>query len=529
MTALTAATWVSWARELPPEAVAGLGAAAAFLTIVAIAAQVSARRIVHELHDVEAELVDPRTGLLPQAAVRVRLGAELAWAATSRTPISVAVLRIRGSRFVHAAHVLRHSMREEEQAFVLRDQHVAVELWGADAQAAATGVARIGDDLARAGHPVVDAGIASAPADGSDVETLLAAARRDLRPVDDVLDRVRAGRARVGARGELRLLANILPWFIAMGVVLLAAWRLLPAAIEASLADDLVGVDLAVALVAAIGLPVAAAFVLAAGWNWGGDAVPRSRPYARAGWRTLGAVALVVAAPLAWGIFLPGAPAPAADGFGATLALAAVMVLVLVQARQLVYVGAPALLVLLVVGAAVTWAGVDVWEMPVVANAGRLLAAAVVGALLAKCIERSSWVVVLALAVAAIDVWSVYADSGVTNQLLGDGGDGAHRVVDYLLLAGPVVGGAPMYELGVTDLAFVALFLAWAADWRVDLRVTTAALVAALWGAFVVAEAVDETLPALPFLSVVMVLLVAVRSVRLRSHATRWGSTNTGV
>lgn len=265
---------INAARDLPVEVIAALGALTGFLVIFAIAAQLSAWRLRRELLVAEEELVDAKTGLLPRSAIRVRLGAELAWASTSRTPVAVAAMRIRGSRFTHAAKVLRHAMREEEGAFLLGEQRVALELWGADPEAAAVATRRLGDDLARAGHPVVDVGVACMPRDGSDVETLIAAAERDLRPVDDP----RAPASDVGADGRARgavghaasLLLGVLPWFAAMGLLLLVTWRLLPAAIDPAIDGGRSGSELLYAIVAAIGLPLGAALLHASCWNRGG-------------------------------------------------------------------------------------------------------------------------------------------------------------------------------------------------------------------------------------------------------------------
>ncbi|MCW2959727.1 MAG: hypothetical protein JWM90_114 [Thermoleophilia bacterium] len=525
MTQLVAASIQDQAADLRPEVVAILGALAAFLVVCAIGVQLSARRRTIELRAAEEELVDRDTGLLPRSAVRVRLGAELAWASTSRTPISVAIFRVRGSRFVRAAHVLRQSMREEEQAFLLRDQHIAVELWGADADAAAAGVARIGADLVRAGHPVVDAGIACSPRDGSDVDTLLAAARRDLRPIDDPLeDHGTRHRTWSATRHQGLLLRGILPWFALLGLVLCTAWRLLPAAIDASLTNQLDGADLLIALVAAIGIPIGAAFVHASAWNLGGGPAPRSRPVMPAGWRALGLIATAIGIPLAWGIFLPDTPGGLSEGFGASLALLALVVLVLLQARQLVHVAVVPLVAVLLLGAGITWVSIESWDLPVLANAGRLLAAAALGALFARCIERASWLVMLAVLVSAVDIWSVTSESGVTNDLLE--GDGGGRLLDLLLFTGPVVQAVPLFEIGVTDLVFLALILCWSADWRVDLRLAVPLLVGATWVALLAVELSDRTLPLLPFLAAAMLVVTGIRSLRLRAQSRRWHTTS---
>jgi hypothetical protein len=514
-------------RTLPPEVVAALGALAAFLAVFAVAVQLSARRMRRELFDVEEELVDRETGLLPRSALRVRLGAELAWASTTRTPVAIAVLRIRGSRFVQAARALRHSMREEEAAFLLGDQRVVVELWGVDASEAAGGTRRLGEDLARAGHPVVDVGLACSPRDGTDVDTLVAAAQRDLRPVDDPRHpglHVAGDGTAHGAFGHaMAVLAGVLPWFMAMGLLLLLTWRLLPAAIEPALAGSRSGEDLAYAIVAAVGLPLGAALLHVSCWNLGGGVAPSSRPVGPAGLRTAIVLAAVIGTPLAWGIFAPEVPEALADAFGASLAMLVLVVLVAVHGRQLVHVVAPVLAVLVACGGVLTWATVELSSYPVVANAGRLLLAAALGALLARLVERASWIVLLALLAGVVDAWSVYSDSGLTNRVLDAAGTAeGDLALDLLLFTGPIVDGAPLFAFGVTDLVFLSLFLAWSHDWRVDMRVAAGAMLAATWATLVAAEATGDVIPMLPFLSTAIVFVVALRSVQLRRRVASW-------
>lgn len=516
---------VEWARELSPTLVGALGAAAAFLVVLATAVQLTARRLQRELHGAQEELVDERTGLLPRSAIRVRLGAELAWAAASRTALAVAVLRIRGSRFAHAAHALRHAMREEESAFLLGDQHVAVELWGADAGAAKAATARLGEELARAGHPVVDAGIVSAPRDGSDVDTLLTLARRDLRPIEDPRPDAAPRTAQPPGRLGYAVLAlgiALVP-FVALAALLLLAWRLVPAAVEPVLGDaGRSSSELVVTLVTLLGLPLGAALLHATCWTVGARQLPRSRPPRQWGWQPALAISLVVALPLAWAVLVPGAPAAFTQAFGATLAVLVLVVLALLHARQLVHVPIAALAGLAVAGAAVTWISVESLELPVVANGGRLLLAAGLGAGLARLVERSSWMVFLALLAAFVDVWSVFADAGVTNQLLDAADDSGSRIVDLLLFTGPAIGDVPPFAVGVTDLVFLAMFLSWSHDWRLDMRIVAAAMLAATWAGAVTAEVTAAAVPMLPFLAAAMVLLLAVRSLRLRGRVAAW-------
>ena len=520
---------LNMARDLSPAAIGALGAAAAFLAVLAVGAQVTAARVARDLRFTERELVDGATGLLPRSALRVRLGAEIAWAATSATPITVAELRIRGSRFNHAARVLRHAMREEESAFLLGEQRVAVELWDTDALAAASAALRLGESLARAGHPVVDIGLGTSPGDGGDVETLLIAARRDLRPADeprrsDCAAATRSRRSSSAAYTVSRLW-GVLPWLLAMGAVLLLAWRLLPSPMAAALADDRTTSDLLVGAIAAIGIPLGAALVYISAWNLGGGASPRSRPIGRAGWGTALIVAGVVGLPLAWGIFAPDAPVSISPGFGASIGLLALITLTLAQARQLIHVRPVVLIVLTALGALITWACVEWSDLPVLADAGRLLVAASFGALLASFVERASWLVGLAALVSVTDAWSVWSDSGVTNQLLDSSNSGGNRLVDLVLFTGPSTTGGSLFAVGTTDLVFLALFLAWSHDWRIDVRVAIGALIASSWATLAVSELLEEAVPMLPFLCVAMIMLLIIRSIRLRGRVAKWSGS----
>jgi hypothetical protein len=418
-------------------------------------------------------------------------------------------------------------MREEESAFLLGEQRVAVELWGVEAAEAGVATHRLGEDLARAGHPVVDVGLACSPRDGADVDTLVAAAQRDLRPVDDP----RQPGVHVGFDGAARgafahavaALTGVLPWFTAMGLLLLLTWRLLPAAIEPALTGERSGEDLAYAIVAAIGLPLGAALLHVSCWNLGGGIAPSSRPVGPAGVRTALVLGAVISLPLTWGIFVPELPEQLAVAFGASLAMLVLVVLVALHGRQLVHVVAPVLAGLVVLGCVLTAVTVELSSYPVIANAGRLLLAAALGALLARLVERASWIVLLALLAGAVDVWSVYSDSGITNRVLDAAGTAeGDLLLDLLLFTGPIVDGAPLFAIGVTDLVFLSLFLAWSHDWRVDMRVAAGAMLAAAWATLVVAESTGEVIPMLPFLSAAIVLVVALRSVQLRRRVASW-------
>jgi hypothetical protein len=319
------------------------------------------------------------------------------------------------------------------------------------------------------------------------------------------------------------VLAASLPGFVAMSALLMLAWRLVPAAVEPVLAGgERSSRELAIALVTVLGLPIGAALLHATCWTIGSGRLPTSRPASQAGLRTALVVLGFVGLPLAGGVLRPEATETLGTAFGITLAVFALVVLAMLHARQFVHAPILGLAPLAAAGAAITWLAVEVLELPVVANAGRLLLAAALGALLARLVERASWIVFLAVLAAAVDAWSVYAETGVTKQIVESGGDDAGRLLDLLLFTGPAIGNLPPFVLGVTDLVFLALFVAWSHDWRLDLRVVALAMVVACWAGAITAGVTDEVLPLLPFLSGAMVLVVLGRSALLRSRAAAW-------
>ncbi|MCW2949657.1 MAG: hypothetical protein JWN41_670, partial [Thermoleophilia bacterium] len=96
------------------------------------------------------------------------------------------------------------------------------------------------------------------------------------------------------------------------------------------------------------------------------------------------------------------------------------------------------------------------------------------------------------------------------------------NVLELVGFSGPSVQGHALFTLGVTDLTFVALFLAWSHAWRVDMRLAVAVLVASLWAAFTWAAAGHVDVPVLPIMCGGMVLLLAGRSVVLRRRVRAW-------
>jgi hypothetical protein len=129
----------------------------------------------------------------------------------------------------------------------------------------------------------------------------------------------------------------------------------------------------------------------------------------------------------------------------------------------------------------------------------KALFAAGAGLVLARLIPLGSIVYLLAIVVAIADAISV--STGPTHYLVNE----KPGVVDYLALTIPAWGGA-ITQLGVSDLIFFAVYLLTA--WRFGLRraLTAVALSLSLVGSLVIAIWSDVVIPALPLLSLALLL-----------------------
>ncbi len=108
-------------------------------------------------------------------------------------------------------------------------------------------------------------------------------------------------------------------------------------------------------------------------------------------------------------------------------------------------------------------------------------------------------IVVLAVAVGALDAASVFLPQGPTHLLLTK----APQTVPYFVVAFPTIGYAvrDAYSgLGTTDVLFFCLYLAAAVGYRLRVRLTLVAMVASLVVTVTVAL-YSRALPALPLLS----------------------------
>ena len=138
-----------------------------------------------------------------------------------------------------------------------------------------------------------------------------------------------------------------------------------------------------------------------------------------------------------------------------------------------------------------------------VADLSRILAAACVGIALARYITSVGVVLIIVLAAIASDLFSVFA--GPTRVLVQEDSP----VLDALLLVFPTFGSALGFGLGVSDLIFLALFVA--AGRFLDLRYA-ATLLGLCFAAFLAVTAgllLQRPLPALPFIAIAFVIINA--------------------
>ena len=159
----------------------------------------------------------------------------------------------------------------------------------------------------------------------------------------------------------------------------------------------------------------------------------------------------------------------------------------------------------------------EVLDLDIAANYVKFAAVTGLGWFFLRFFEEVSWVVLVALLIIPIDVYSVAR--GPTKTILED----KPQVFDQLSIAFPVPGEDISAQLGLPDVLFFALFLA--AALRFGLRVGATWVVCALsFGATLAIAAYTDVagLPALPLLAGGFVLANADL---LWSHFRRWRVT----
>ena len=152
-------------------------------------------------------------------------------------------------------------------------------------------------------------------------------------------------------------------------------------------------------------------------------------------------------------------------------------------------------LAIVLLGAAVVTAILNLAGVGAVANVPEALAASAAGLLLASALATPAVALAVPLFVAAIDIWSVA--SGPTARLVDSGRD----PVDVLSFDFPAWGGGSAGGLGLTDAIFLAMFAGWA--WRFGLRrrATLAGMSLGLLAALVLSLATRDAIPALPLVA----------------------------
>jgi hypothetical protein len=484
-------------RDTPTQVLAAI---AIVSLLIAVRLQLTAARLRQDLEALDNEKADPRTGLLPQTAIPLRLAPELRWAQHAGKPLGILVFQIYGGHPSRAARALRRAMRGEENGYVLGPGRFAVGLWDSNEEGAAIAVRRLGSAITRAGHTVVDAGLAIYPDDGDDVEELLEIAQQHIRPLDQ---QERPGRL------QPRIARTMLGRFFhvvahsAVGVV--AALGMVAGihyGMEWLLDPDL---QLGDAAAAAVGLCLGAApFLLATVFWRARTELPRSLSQPERGTRLLLAMAAFMGGLLALSVLEPEL-VPGELHLPATVVYVATLMLVPFHARYLVRAEPVPMIVSFLAAATLLHFTYDV--DPLLANLVRMCVAVTLGCLLARAMERAWWVLVVSAAIALVDIWSVYAPDGVTRNL----SEGDSVLLQVLLITGPEFDGQPLFGLGVTDLIFAMVFVAFVHFWKLSVVRTMWALLTGVVAAFLFSAWTNQFVPVLPFLSVAFVAANAAR------------------
>jgi hypothetical protein len=209
--------------------------------------------------------------------------------------------------------------------------------------------------------------------------------------------------------------------------------------------------------------------------------------------RLLAAVPLAIALGVYYGIAAQLDPIPT------WWAVALLGFIVIPMVFALVYLALPLRqlrsLPLLALACAVVAVVLDLTDLGAAANFAKLAAIALVGFWFVLYFERVSWVVLVALLVPWVDIFSVFR--GPTKQII------EHRmgVFTALSFAFPVPGGGAA-RLGLPDLLFFALFLATADRFGLRVGWTWLAMMLSFGATLALAtEFASLGLPALPLLA----------------------------
>jgi hypothetical protein len=136
-----------------------------------------------------------------------------------------------------------------------------------------------------------------------------------------------------------------------------------------------------------------------------------------------------------------------------------------------------------------------------IADVSRILAAACVGISLARYITSIGTALIVAATAIAADIFSVFA--GPTRVLMQQDSP----ALDVLLLIFPTFGSALGFGLGVSDIVFLALFVAVSCFLELRYVATLLGVSSAVFVAVTTGLLLERPLPALPFVAIAFVLV----------------------
>lgn len=136
-------------------------------------------------------------------------------------------------------------------------------------------------------------------------------------------------------------------------------------------------------------------------------------------------------------------------------------------------------------------------------NTLRIAAAAALGLALARHVTSPGVALLIAAVATATDLFSVFA--GPTKAMV----EGDAPALDFLLVIFPTFGQLPGFALGISDFIFLALFIAMSRLLNLRYTATTIGVCAGTLLAMTTSLLLDRPLPALPFISLIFVLVNA--------------------
>jgi hypothetical protein len=166
--------------------------------------------------------------------------------------------------------------------------------------------------------------------------------------------------------------------------------------------------------------------------------------------------------------------------------------------------------------------------LPVVSDITKLAFAILAGFGFAVLIERSWWLLPIALLVPVADAWSVFNSRGVTNAIV-ERAERNEAWIDWPTVAVPIAGFpyADAARVGIVDFLFAALFLGVAARFELGLWRGVVGISAAFALTNLVAfESTLGAIPALPLLCLVMLVVYGRSYVRDLREEWRSRSAN---